>query len=436
MKGKVFFLVLILVAASIAQNLRKRLPRSLAGEENTDGEAQKAVKETKESDDGVNNVEEKEGEGDDNDDEDEAPVLGCHNELLYSYGILNPGLTDEDSRLCMDAKRSTCCSPTSEEIVMNYWKNNNKIKIKQYIESYLWLFKSLLNFYEFYIGKAKGINDYPSSPAVCRNAAKYMLDNYIIKTDIELFMDKLSKMYDHVANIRKGFYCMLCSSSTQTFFDPYEMTVQFAKRFCENLVQTMIPEIYQRNEVYMNIFNAMSVIAECDPNEGFKPEIYSIDMTLNVGDRNKVDKCYEIYVVKKQIDPRVFFDDCQEFCSAYSLTKATEIFEGNFGKLNYLFNKIKARKEFPEKEQLIFDYINPRFDDWDFEKVSDDFFDANLRFFDLERYTMTWDRKGIELFYLASQSRTNFGDSSLASVTLTHGFFFAIFNFLMIVLLH
>lgn len=426
----------MLVLAAAAQNLRKRLPRSLADNENKDTDAQKAVKETKESDDGVNNEGDKEGEGDDGDDDDEPAVLGCHNELLYSYGILNPGLTDEDSRLCMDSKRSSCCSATSEEIVMNYWKNNNKIKIKQYIEAYLWTFKSLLNYYEFYVGKAKSINDFPSSPAVCRNAAKYMIDNYIIKTDLELFMDKLSKMYDHVANIRKGFYCMLCSSSTQSFFDPYEMTVQFAKRFCENLVQTMIPEIYDRNEVYMNIFNAMSVISECDPNEGYKPEIYSIDMTMSVGDKNKVEKCHDIFVVKKQTDPRVFFEDCREFCGAYSLTKATEIFEGNFGKLNYLYNKIKALKEYPEKEQLIFDYINPKSDDWDFEKVSDDFFDANLRFFDLEKYTLTWDRKGIELFYLASESRTNFGDSSLASASLARGLLFVMLNFLIIVLLH
>ncbi len=421
----------MLVAASLAQTAKRRLPRSLAGEEEL-----KAVKETKESDDGVNNEDGKDADADDQDDEDDGPVLGCHNELLYSYGILNAGLVDDDSRLCMDAKRSSCCSATSEEIVMNYWKNNNKIKIKQYIESYLWVFKSILNYYELYVVKAKAINDFPSSPLVCKNAAKYLTDNYIVKTDIEIFMDKLSKMYDHVANIRKGFYCMLCSSNTQTFFDPYEMTVQFAKKFCENLVQTMIAEVHTRNEVYMNIFNAMSVITECDPNEGFKPEIYSIDMTMNVGDRNKVDKCHEIYVEKKQTDPRVFFDDCREFCSAYSLTKATEIFEGNFGKLNYLYIKLKSKKEFPEKEQLIFDYINPKSDDWDFEKVSDEFFDANLRFFDLERYTLTWDRKGIELFYLASQSRTNFGDSSLASAGLASGVLFAMVNFLMIVLLH
>ena len=141
----------------------------------------------------------------------EGEDIGCHNELLYSYGILNAGLTDRESRLCMDAKRSSCCSPTSEEVVMNFWKNNNKLKIKQYIEGYLWVFRALLNYYSQYIAKAKAINDYPSSPSVCKDAASHLLDNFIVKADIEQFMDKLTKMYEHLANIRKG--SMLCLKS-------------------------------------------------------------------------------------------------------------------------------------------------------------------------------------------------------------------------------
>jgi hypothetical protein len=394
---KIPFFIAFLIWVSRASLPRNGMPRVLEGNN----------AEVKAADDGVN------AEKDNN--EDKKEEQGCHNELLYSYGVLNAGLTDQDSRLCMDAKRSSCCSHTSEEIIMNYWKNNNKMKIKQYIEAYLWLFRSLINYYTQYVDKAKNINEFPSSPTVCRKAATYLIDNFLTKNQIELFVDKLSKMYEHVASIRKGFYCLLCSSSTQKFFDPYDMTVTFAKKFCENLVQSMIVEIFERNELYMSIFNAMSVVAECDPNEGYSPEIYSIDMSLGVGDQNKVQKCHDIYFVKNQRDPRVFFEDCQEFCSAYSLTRATEIFEGNFGKLYYLYLKIQARKEFPAKEQLIYDFINPKSDVFDFGSVSDEFFDANLKSFDLERYTPVWDRNGIEMFYLASQSRTNFGDSSLSS---------------------
>ena len=55
-------------------------------------------------------------------------------------------------------------------------KTNNTLKIKQYIEGYLWVFRALLNYYSQYIAKAKAINDYPSSPSVCKDAASHLLD--------------------------------------------------------------------------------------------------------------------------------------------------------------------------------------------------------------------------------------------------------------------
>ena len=344
---------------------------------------------------------------------DDGLEFGCHNELLYSYGVLNSGKTLERSRLCANSDRSSCCSRISEDLVLNAWKNNNKVKIKQYIESYLWMFKAILNHYKKYAERAKTVSDFPGSPDTCKLAARYFLDNFIAKSDIEAYVDRLTKLYEHLAFTRKSFYCMLCSSETQQYFNVQDFTVVFAKKFCENLVSSMVAEIRERDQVYMPIFNAMSVLSECDVNAPYNPDTYSIDMQLNVADSSRVDKCHNIFVIKNEKDPRVFFTDCEDFCKSYSLSRATEIFEGNFGKLNFLYQKIRENKEVLDIDDIIFDEVDVT-EEIDFAGLSVDFFGASLASFDFEVYASHFEKEGIELFYLASNSKTLFGPSELS----------------------
>jgi hypothetical protein len=65
--------------------------------------------------------------------------------------------------LCKDAVKESCCSRTSEKLILNFWKNNNRLRIKEYIEGYVWLFKGLLNYYENYLEKAKEIKAFPGA---------------------------------------------------------------------------------------------------------------------------------------------------------------------------------------------------------------------------------------------------------------------------------
>lgn len=349
----------------------------------------------------------------------------CQNTLLYSYGILNSGPTNEESTLCGDSKVDTCCSKISEEIIMNFWNNNNKVKIKQYIEGYVWLFKAILNHYQLYSMKAKRIIEYPGSNHVCRESAQFLIDSYIAKDDIEMYTNKLLKVFENVAFTRKGFYCMLCNNENQEFFDIEKKTVTFAKKFCQTIVESSLNEIYIRNKVYMPIFNAMSVIAECDPNSEYVPETYTIDMKLETNDENKVAKCYESYYELRQTDPRVYFDDCSDFCGAYSLTKATEIFEGNFGKLYFLFRKLRQFNEVISFKQLIFEQVNVE-DDYNFSMISPEFFDANLKNTKFEKFSISWGEAGINLFYTASKSKNYYTTSGQKIANFGSLFFFIV----------
>lgn len=338
---------------------------------------------------------------------DEHPPQECRLPLLYSYGVLSAGAVNRTSELCGDAIVSTCCTKTSEDVIMNFWKNVNRVKIKQYIEGYVWLFKGILNHYQLYKLKAQKVLEYPGSPSTCKQHAESFIASYLDRSDIEKYTTTLIKAYENLADTRKAFYCALCNADSQEFFNLQERTVTFSQVFCHKLVANTMEQIWTRNEVYMTIFNSMNVLAECDPNSEYDPEPYSVDMRMGVADANKVQKCYDSYVTKDQKDPRVFFDDCSDFCGGYSLTAATELFEGNFAKLYYLFRKLRQFGEAINIKQMIFEQVDVT-EQYDFSMVSTEFFEANMRNVRFEKFAFLWDRRGLDYFYIASRSKTYF----------------------------
>ena len=217
-------------------------------------------------------------------------------------------------------------------------------------------------------------------------------------------------------------YCMLCNADYQQYFDLDRKSVTLEKKFCQRLVETTMSEIRMRNEIYMPIFNAMGVLAECDPNSEYTPETYTIDLKLDVADQNKVEKCYDSFVIKNQKDLRVYFDDCSDFCGGYSLTQATEMFEGNFGKLYFLFRKLRQFNEVPTIKQVIFEQVNV-LDEYDFSMISFEFFDAFLKNVRFEKFSINWDNLGIQLFAIASQAKNYYEacTSILGTITLVFG---------------
>lgn len=341
-------------------------------------------------------------DGEDGDDsEEEQPH--CHNEMLYSFGVLNSGYINRTSTLCGSSVKESCCSKVSEDIIHNYWQHNNRAKIKMYIEAYIYFLKGILNFYEDYIEKAKSVDSYPGSPDECKSAATYLIEHFVKKADINKFITDLEKAYQHLGFARKSFYCVLCSVDTQQYFNIEEQTIIFAREFCENLVQATIESFYQRSVDYMRIFNSMNVLANCDPNKEYVPDVYQIDLTLDEDQMSKISSCHKSF--EKDKDPRIFYHDCKQFCSSYSLTSANELIEGNFGKLYYLFRKICKTGDTPLKK--LFDEID--YDvKYNFSFVSSEFYETNLVEFNLNEYTIEFEREGIELFYIAGNTELKY----------------------------
>ena len=161
-------------------------------------------------------------------------------------------------------------------------------------------------------------------------------------TDSEVFeyVDNLSQVFTHLGFIRKSFYCVLCSVDNQEFFDVKMKKITLANTFCHNLVIATIEMFHERNALYFNIMDYMNTLQDCDPNDPKEEDPYKISMKLDRTDEINTNKCFDIY--RKDKDPRVFMEDCTDYCKSYSLTKATEIFEGSFGKVNYVLQKLIA----------------------------------------------------------------------------------------------
>lgn len=355
------------------------------------------------------NNDNKANNNDDGDEDEETPAkpVYCNNELLYSYGVFNSGLREENSKLCGDTDKKTCCSPTSEQIILNFWKNNNRAKIKMYIEGYVHLLKAILNFYPDYIKKADKIRAFPSAPPECHTAAEKLIEKFVPSDQISLFMPQLEKAYQHIGFARKSFYCVLCSTDAQPYFDTINKNIIFAKRFCENLVQSTIQEFYTRSVEYMDLLNQMNAIADCDPNIPYNPDVYTINFKLEEAAEAVVSKCHTSYV--KDNDPRVFFEECSDYCSTFSISHARETIEGNFGKLYFLYQKLLALGELPST--LLFDEVDYSVK-YDFSYVSTEFYESNLKSFELDAFTSTFDRNGIELFYIAANSDLGYNKNS------------------------
>ena len=262
----------------------------------------------------------------------------CNNDLLYSYGILSSGYQQETSVLCGNAKNETCCENKAELLALRNWNEVNKTKVKQYMEAYMYLLKANLNFYPFFMERAKEVQNYPGSSEKCKAASQDMIINFKTSSEIFQFIDDMDKVFTQLGFLRKSFYCALCTVENQEYYNVKAKKLTFANTFCHNMVIATIEMFYLRNTEYMAIMNWMNILQDCDPNVPMEEDPYQIEMALDKTDEIALNKCHDMF--QKDQDPRVFMEDCTDYCKSYSMTKATEMFEGSFGKLNYLFNKL------------------------------------------------------------------------------------------------
>lgn len=87
------------------------------------------------------------------------------------------------------------------------------------------------------------------------------------------------------------------------------------------------------------------------------------------------------------------------------MTSAREIFEGSFGKLKFLYDKITSENK-PPQTLLFPDIIEDV--KYDFSHVGSVFFESNLPHYNLNEYSSDFQKEGIELFYISAKSKLKY----------------------------
>lgn len=333
-----------------------------------------------------------------------ASAFVCNSDLLFSYGIQNPQYLNQTSLFCQNGIEETCCSNNDISSALEDWNNKYRFIIQPYYELTSLLYRSIFQYYEDLILNAKYIYVDPDSDDSCRQSAEFLILNYIDHDDIKKFTTDLDELHNFLSEIRRGFFCSICSVQNQKYFDTDLKKVVFSYNSCQDLAAYTIETIAIRINRIMPVLANINSLLNCQlktPNED--NELFSITL----GKFEDINKCFKAYEVHK--GKSVFFDKCEDFCSEFSLVSPTENFEGNLRPLLRLKEKIQQNGLVPTDP--IFPDVDVRLK-YHTSTLMGLFFDGVLSFQDLFKYKIVFERYGLNvlqdsahsLFYFSRES--------------------------------
>ena len=181
----------------------------------------------------------------------------------------------------------------------------------------------------------------------CRRAAeeyKQMNLNPKITEDIyRTFVNSL----EEIANMRKGFYCILCDANTQERLADYWQStnlfyhdrVYFSQDFCRKLVESTIRSSYFKVFYLKKYADNLAQMVTC------KTGVQKIEFEIPFWTTQQVKNCY-------YFKDKYFFFFCERYCEKFHLVKPDEIFDGEIKQLKKFVDLIM------ENKNDVFDYPN------------------------------------------------------------------------------
>lgn len=338
-----------------------------------------------------------------------ANLALCNSDLLFSYGIKNPRYLPQNGLYCQTSSAETCCDNGDQSRALRKWNRFDRQRVKPFLESRLWLVKAILNYYEDLIVVAKFMNSDENASPFCKDASSKLVLAYKRKKELETYVKKLEETLVAIGFARKSFYCSLCSLENQKYFVKDSKTVIFSEEFCSNLVTLSISSSYYSIVQILSDFQSMSDILDC--REGQEGHDRPYTLTLGESAVTKVTQCFEGFLKYK--DPAMFTSSCIEYCKEFSLSQASDLFEGNVSALSDLFERLR------DSDLVVTD---PIFNDikmnakYDFFKLRRQFFRFELGFEDLGKYQSVFEPYGMNLFKEAKRSMFFYGPANSLNV--------------------
>lgn len=223
---------------------------------------------------------------------------------------------------------------------MKLWQTDSMRKIEAYYETYLYSLKYILGFaYEVNILADEFAE---SDRSGCQHAAKEFkkmnINREVAKEIFKAFVDSLEKM----AEIRRGFYCVLCDAVTQSRLKDYwaitnvfySDRVYFNQQFCQDIVEHTIRAAYYEIFYVKKFAELTSTLMSCKMG---KSNLSELDYEIPYWTEQQVKNCY--YFKNKY-----FFFFCENYCEKFHLTKANAIFDGNLEQLEKFVDFISRHR--------------------------------------------------------------------------------------------
>ena len=272
----------------------------------------------------------------------------CNQELMISYGLVGTRKPNSRKHSFCPGIQGNCCTKEDEKTQMFFWKNEVEDKIERYYELYLYLIKYFLGYSEEGFLLAREFVE--SNNQECKEAAnEYLNLNMNPKLAMEMYKAAVRSL-EKMSEIRKGFYCLLCDSKSQSLLKDYYFFVNaiysdriyFSRQFCDKLVEYTIRSSYFTVN-YMKIY--LDQITKL--------------MTCKTGGGNTATPVFEIsWLRKQQVKNCFFFRNssqfffCENYCEKFHLTRPSDILDGDLKNFKNFFEFFRDNRKNA--------FVNPR----------------------------------------------------------------------------
>lgn len=347
----------------------------------------------------------------------------CKRELLFAYGVENPGYIKAPPMLCQHRTEESCCSRTAESQLLERWVNVNRVLLVQNIDGYMHLLKGLFDYYEDLILFAKYVHMNPHSGQKCMESSRFLIMNYLKKDDILKFVENLNISFDFLKNSRKGFYCSICDVNYQHFFDTEAKKIIFSTDFCQGLVENTIEAGYERVNQILPLFENINVLMTCNKDEeeeNIGSSESEVQFTIDDDDLKQLNDCYSLF--SELIKPDLYMNTCVHYCRDYKFSSASPIFEGSLAKLSFLYDKILQKgftmtdpvfalkdedSSFVQEDGTeITNYIRK---EYDFTAAKDMYFHSEFKVENINSFESIFEDIGIDPIQKSNDSKFLFG---------------------------
>lgn len=251
----------------------------------------------------------------------------CNRDLMFSYGMEGYKNPTIDPHAYCPMITQNCCTPTDATNSIQIWNTQLKPNIERYYEVYIHAIKYILGFSQEVLNLAKEFQE--SSETKCKNAAEdYINLDLTPKITMDVFK-AISISLERVAEIRKGFYCIICDGRTHQKLSEYwssssafnQNKLFLSKAFCEKLVEHTISASYFTIHYLKRLADNMGTLMNCKTGNSTHIE-YEIPRWT----QDQIKNCYFFR-------NKYFFFFCENYCEKFHLTKSTPVFDGDIGEL-------------------------------------------------------------------------------------------------------